>query len=140
MDAVASLHAAIEIVDNRYADLATAGAATFVADNVFNAVCIVGPAFTDWKNIDVKGLQAECWINGTSAGQGVSANLMGGPIETLTWLFDLWRRQNRTARQDWFISLGTMCMVQWLEDHVEKDGWDIRIEVDELGEAACRIV
>src|SRR5260370_28872827 len=50
LDAVDTLHPAIEIPDSRFADFVSAGAAQIIADNACAHLFVLGPATTaDWR-------------------------------------------------------------------------------------------
>src|SRR3954454_20239469 len=54
LDAVETLHPAIEIPDSRFADFAGAGEAQLIADNACAHLFVLGPATTsDWRSLDL---------------------------------------------------------------------------------------
>src|SRR3954447_5866941 len=54
LDAVDTLHPAIEIPDSRFADFAGAGEAQLIADNACAHLFVLGPATTaDWRSMDL---------------------------------------------------------------------------------------
>src|SRR3954462_2796651 len=54
LDAVDTLHPAIEIPDSRFSDFADAGEAHLVADNACAHLFVLGPATTsDWRSLDL---------------------------------------------------------------------------------------
>src|SRR5207244_11724364 len=54
LDAVDTLHPAIEIPDSRFADFAGAGEAQLIADNSCAHLFVLGPATTaDWRSMDL---------------------------------------------------------------------------------------
>src|SRR6202158_5210369 len=54
LDAVGTLHPAIEIPDSRFADFVTAGAAQIIADNACAHLFVLGaPATLDWRALDL---------------------------------------------------------------------------------------
>src|SRR5688572_4136028 len=48
--------AAIELVDDRYEDFATIGAATLIADNAFDAGSILGAPAPGWRQLNLGAL------------------------------------------------------------------------------------
>ncbi len=84
--AVDSFSAAIELVDDRYADWRALPAATLIADDFFARGAVVGAARRDWQELDLAGLGGEMWINGESVGQGRGRDILGHPLEALAWL------------------------------------------------------
>ncbi len=90
-EAVGSLHAAIEIVENRYGpppigDLAALGTPTLIADQVYHAACVLGPALADWRGLDLAALHGRISVNGALRDQGIGADLLGHPLRGLSWL------------------------------------------------------
>lgn len=120
---------AIEIVDNRYEDIATAGAATFAADNNFNAAIVLGAPVRDWRNLDLTSLQARTIIDDVEVATALSSQLMGHPLDALAWLANRYARLGRQLKAGHFVSLGTITPVQWIGQPCA-----IRIEIDDLGE------
>ncbi len=85
--AVGDLMAAIEIVENRYTDLAAVGTATMIGDQVYHAAAILGEAGTvDWRALDIGALNGRLVIDGHQRDEGVGADLMGHPFNCLAWL------------------------------------------------------
>jgi len=85
--AVGDLVAAIEIVENRYTDLAAVGTATMIGDQVYHAAAILGEAGTlDWRTLDIGALRGRLVIDGHQRDEGVGADLMGHPFNCLAWL------------------------------------------------------
>jgi len=86
-DAVGELFTAIEIVENRYGDLAELGTPTLIADQMFHAAAVVGdPGTTDWHRLDVAALPGRITVDGHIRGEGVGADLLGHPLNSLAWL------------------------------------------------------
>ncbi len=91
IEAVASLHAAIEIVENRYGpppigDLKAVGTPTLIADQVYHAACVLGPPGEGWRERDLAALEGRIMVDGTTRDQGISADLLGHPMRGLAWL------------------------------------------------------
>src|SRR3954447_13007427 len=86
LDAVDTLHPAIEIPDSRFADFVSAGAAQIIADNACAHLFVLGsPTSADWRSLDlieerpVVSLRAQQFI-------GYGKNVLGDPRVALTWL------------------------------------------------------
>ena len=84
--AVAAVMPAIEIVENRYAELAAFGTPSLIADQVFHASGVLGEALTDWRGLDLEGTRGEIFVDGESRGSGHGRDLLGGPLRALAWL------------------------------------------------------
>lgn len=85
--AVGDIVAAIEIVENRYEDLVKLGTPTLIADQVYHAAAVVGDAgIGDWRDLDLPTLPGRIVVDGHVRDQGVGADLMGHPLNSLAWL------------------------------------------------------
>jgi 2-keto-4-pentenoate hydratase len=87
IEAVATLHPAIEIPDSRFIDFTVVGAAQLIADNACAHYFVLGPATSaDWRSMDL----VEHAVMGTVAGRppvhGKGGNVLGDPRVALTWL------------------------------------------------------
>jgi 2-keto-4-pentenoate hydratase len=85
--AVGELFAAIEIVENRYGELLELGVPTLIADQVFHVAAVLGePAVEDWHTLDIGALRGRLVVDGHQRDTGVGADLMGHPMNCLSWL------------------------------------------------------
>jgi 2-keto-4-pentenoate hydratase len=84
--AVGALMAGIEIVENRYGDLAALGTPTLVADQVFHAGAVIGESVADWRALDRKALMGSIAVDGVVRDQGYGRDLLGDPFAGLAWL------------------------------------------------------
>lgn len=83
--AIASVHAAIEVVDSRIADWKITFADT-VADNGSSAFFVLADEGCSLSDVDLEGVQMEMEINGKVASSGVGAAVLGNPLNAVTWL------------------------------------------------------
>lgn len=84
--AVGEVMAAIEIVEKRYGDLSELGTPTLIADQVFHASGVLGPAIGDWRGLDLGASRGELFVDGASRGSGFGRDLLGHPMNALAWL------------------------------------------------------
>jgi len=85
--AVGDFVAGIEIVENRYGDLAAVGTPTLVADQMYHAVAVVGDqGGVDWRSLDVGALRGRISLDDGTADEGVTTDLLGHPLNGLAWL------------------------------------------------------
>ncbi|MBB4799272.1 2-keto-4-pentenoate hydratase [Brevundimonas bullata] len=85
MAAVASVHAAIEIVDSRIADWKITFADT-VADNGSSAFFVLADAGTPLAGLDLEGAAMAMSVNGAVVSTGVGAAALGNPLNAAAWL------------------------------------------------------
>lgn len=85
--AVASMHLAIESVGSRYTlGPVKSGVAQLSADHGGNFGLVYGPAIPDWQGVDLAQVVVTGYFDGQEIGQELGANVMGNPIDSLTWL------------------------------------------------------
>ncbi len=87
LDAVATLHPAIEVPDSRYEDFVTVGAAQLIADNACAHDFVLGEATTvDWRAMDLVEHKVTATVAGKLERDGKGANVLGDPRVALTWI------------------------------------------------------
>ena len=84
-EAVATVHAAIEIVDSRIADWKITFADT-VADNGSSAFFVLADAGLPLAGLDLEGAAMEMTVNGQTASTGIGAAALGNPLNAAAWL------------------------------------------------------
>ena len=107
LDAVDTLHPAIEIPDSRFAEFVSAGAAQIIADNACAHLFVLGSATSaDWRSLDlveerpVVGLRGQQFI-------GHGKNVLGDPRVALTWLANELRQLGVTLKAGRIVTTGT---------------------------------
>ncbi|MCP5395318.1 MAG: fumarylacetoacetate hydrolase family protein [Sphingomonadaceae bacterium] len=83
--AVATVHAAIEIVDSRIADWKISFADT-VADNGSSAFYVLAKDGFPLDGLDLEGAPMTMTINGAEASTGIGAAALGNPLNAAAWL------------------------------------------------------
>ncbi len=133
--AVAEVMAAIELVDERYQNYRTLGIPTLVADDFFNAGCVLGRPVSDWRHLDLAALTGRAEINGIEVGRGVGAMVLGHPLNALAWLANAQAEHGLPGlKAGEFVMLGSVVETQWLNA-----GDRVRIEISGLGEVRLDI-
>ena len=84
-EAVAAVHAAIEIVDSRIADWKISFADT-VADNGSSAFFVLAEQGMPLEGLDLEGAGMSMTINGEVVSTGIGAAALGNPLNAATWL------------------------------------------------------
>ena len=112
--AIASCFAAIELVDERYADYRTLGAATLIADNFFGAGCVLGPEDTAFDPMLLDRVRAGITINGRPAGEGSGRDILSHPLDAFIWLAENVATRGKPLRAGEFVLLGSVVQTQWL--------------------------
>lgn len=87
MDAVESLHVAIEVPDSRFTDFVTAGAPQLIADNACAHWFVLGPeAQASWRDLDLAAHPVRGRAGDGPWRLGSGANVLGDPRLALAWL------------------------------------------------------
>ena len=95
LDAVDTLHPAIELPDSRFEAFETAGAPQLIADDACAHQFVLGPATgASWRSLDLAQHRVVGSVVGSGAGsgaggverEGTGANVLGDPRLALTWL------------------------------------------------------
>lgn len=115
-EAVEAVMPAIEIVENRYADLAAFGASALIADQVFHAAAVLGEPVAEWRAVDFGPVRGRLSVDGAVRGEGLGRDLLGGPFEALAWLAGSAEAAAFGGlRAGQVVMLGSVCTPVWLE-------------------------
>jgi 2-keto-4-pentenoate hydratase len=107
LDAVDTLHPAIEIPDSRFADFAGAGEAQLIADNACAHLFVLGPATTaDWRSMDLIEHRPVITMRGEKF-IGHGRNVLGDPRAALAWLANELRQLGVTLKAGRVVTTGT---------------------------------
>lgn len=133
--AVAAVMASIEIVDDRYRDYRSLDVHTLIADDFFNAGCVLGERVRNWHNLDLAAIGGGMWVNGTKFGVGRGADILGHPLNALAWIARRWRELGVQPAAGTVVTLGSLVQTVWVDR-----GDRIEAEIEGLGTAALRLV
>ena len=135
LDAVETLHPAIEIPDSRYSDFVNVGAAQLIADNACASWFVLGPATNaDWRKHDLASHAVKVWQNDGHVADGCGANVLGDPRIALTWIANELRTQNIGLLAGEVVTTGTCVLPQPISP-----GDSIRADFGEFGSAVADI-
>src|SRR5262249_23631793 len=132
-EAVEACMASIELIDDQNADYKQADALNLIANNAWNAGCVLGPPVTDWRRLDLAALRGRMLIDGKELGRGVGADVLGHPFEALAWLANTLAERGRPLRAGMVVSTGSIVSTKW-----PKPGETVTVEIEGLGEAVAR--
>jgi 2-keto-4-pentenoate hydratase len=107
LDAVDTLHPAIEIPDSRFADFVSAGAAQIIADNACAHLFVLGaPTTANWRAFDLVEEKPVITLRGQRY-IGHGKNVLGDPRVALAWLANELRELGVTLRAGEVVTTGT---------------------------------
>ncbi len=85
MDAIASAHVAMEIVDSRLADAEAAGHLWRLADHMVNGALVIGDPIVGWRELDFPGLTARVLSDGQVLAESVGQPPLDDLFHCLPW-------------------------------------------------------
>jgi 2-keto-4-pentenoate hydratase len=107
LDAVDTLHPAIEIPDSRFRDFVGAGPAQIIADNACAHLFVLGPPTrADWRAMDLVEERPVIAMRGEKF-VGHGKNVLGDPRVALTWLANELRQLGITLKAGRIVTTGT---------------------------------
>jgi 2-oxo-3-hexenedioate decarboxylase/2-keto-4-pentenoate hydratase len=127
-EAVEAMMAGMEIVDDRYVDYKSMDTPTLIADDFFDAGCVLGAAVTDWRALDLSALTGVTLLDGVEVGRGRGADVMGHPFEALAWLANNLAHRGQHLRAGEFVFTGSVVETKWVNR-----GQRVTMRIDGLG-------
>ncbi len=108
LDAVATMHPAIEIPDSRYEEFTKVGAAQLIADNACAHYFMLGQATSEqWRKADLAGQEVTGFVSDGPAQPGIGSNVLGDPRVALTWLVNELSRNGMALKVGEVVTTGT---------------------------------
>lgn len=104
--AIASVHPAIEVVEDRYIDWPTLDLPTMVADDFFHRAVVLGPALDAGSLADLPGRLCH---TGHPDVTGAGRDILGDPLAALVWLAG-----HTPLQAGALVLLGSLVKTQWL--------------------------
>ncbi|MGH9239805.1 MAG: 2-keto-4-pentenoate hydratase [Vicinamibacterales bacterium] len=144
LDAVATLHPAIEVPDSRFDDFTVVGAPQLIADNACAHLFVLGPpAPSAWREIDLVEHRVIGDVGRPFMGrwepsltrEGKGANVLGDPRVALAWLANELSGLGITLKAGEVVTTGT-CLVPL----PIAPGVDVNADFGTLGSVSARIV
>jgi 2-keto-4-pentenoate hydratase len=107
LDAVDTLHPAIEIPDSRFADFVNAGEPQIIADNACAHLFVLGkPATANWRALDLAEEKPIITLGGQRY-VGHGRNVLGDPRLALAWLVNELRQLGLALKAGQVVTTGT---------------------------------
>jgi 2-keto-4-pentenoate hydratase len=111
LQAVDTLHPAIEVPDSRYDDFTIVGAAQLIADDACADYFVLGSASpATWRTIDLSRHRVTGRVDNKTPHEGTGANVLGDPRIALTWLVNELSALGVTLAAGQVVTTGT-CVV-----------------------------
>jgi 2-keto-4-pentenoate hydratase len=111
--AVESCMAAIEVLEDLRHDYKRLTAAAMVVGNVWNAGCVLAAPVADWRRLDLAAVTYQLTINGSEIGTGKGNDVMGNPLNALTWLANKLAADGRPLKRGMVVMTGSTVPIQF---------------------------
>ena len=136
-DAVGSVMAAFELIDDRQADYRQLApqVLSLVADNVWNAGVVLGRPQADWRMLDLAAARGAVSINGQMVGEGYGRDVLGHPLASLTWLVNMLATRGKSLVQGAIVITGSIVTPKFVHA-----GDQVEAVVDGLGDVQLSVV
>jgi len=128
LDAVASLHAAIEVVDTRLPAWQDASALWKLADNQSNGFFVLGSGTESWRHLDLVNATVHLEVDGGIVADRRGGNAAGDPLRLLHWAVNHCCRHRGGLRCGDVITTGTYTGIHFLEGPA-----DVHAEFPDIG-------
>ena len=106
-ESISAVLPSIELVDSRFKDWTIVGVKNLIADNAVHAHWIYGEEINNLNSINFNNHSVDLLINGKLIDKGNSNNVMGNPINSLTWLINNLALSGKSLPKNSYISTGT---------------------------------
>ena len=133
-DAVSAMMAAIELVDDRYENYSNLSAPTLIADDFFNAGAVLGKENKNWRSLDLKKIMGTLFIDNKQHSRGISADILGDPMEALAWLANHRAGLGKPLRSGDFVLLGSVTQTVFIEESAF-----VEVDLEGLGKASVEL-
>ena len=124
--------ASIEVVDDRWDDYKTIGTPSLIADDFFGLGAVFGSPVMLY-GLDLTKICGFMTVNGNPVGSGRGSDIMGHPLNALTWLANSLAARGLDIRAGAYVSLGSIVQTVW----VNKSDV-VAIDIMKLGKAEAR--
>lgn len=112
---------AIELISPSFKDFETVGALANIADLGATDGLVLQEANDYVPKLDLRDLKLTMNVNKSPAGEGVGGDVLGDPVQALTWLANELSRRNLPLTEGMIVSTGTCTGLVWLEPGQQVD-------------------
>ena len=131
--AIASAHAAIELVESRYSGMVPY--LSRLADNQTHGGLVFGPPVLDWPEREIARLPVVMTIDGIEVGRAIGGNPSGDPLRQVVWLANHLREHNRFIAEGALVTTGSTTGLALAGPHAT-----VRVAFEGFGAAEARFV
>ena len=122
-ESISAVLPSIELVDSRYKDWTSIGVNNLIADNAVHAHWVFGDLVEDLNFFNFNNHSVDLFINDEFIEKGNSSNVMGNPINSLTWLINNMALVGKSLPKNYYVSTGTCTKAIPISegDHIKAD-------------------
>ena len=129
-DSIVGICDSIELVDSRWRDFSRVSTPLLVAENFFNAGCVLStPRAVDPNTMEQ--LVGTLIINDETIGSGSGRDILGHPLAALGWLAGHQIEQGIPIRENDVVTLGSVVKSVWIDA-----GDEVRVILSDVGEVS----
>jgi len=134
-EAVEACLASIELIEDHGCDAyKEVGARGLIANNAWNAGCVLGPPVTELRKLDLATATGTMTINDKEVGRGRGGDVLGGhPLHVLAFVANTLSQRGRGLSRGMIIQTGSVVATQW-----PRRGDEVKVTFTGLGEARAR--
>jgi 2-keto-4-pentenoate hydratase len=130
--AIASVMAAIEVVEDRYLDYRALDVPTLIADDFFHYGCVLGAEIEPIDPGALSNVSATMAINQMEVGHGLGTDILGNPLLALAWLANHCVFYGTPLRAGDIVLLGSLVQTRWVAP-----GDTVEVHNDLLGDVSA---
>lgn len=128
LGAVDALVLAVEVPDSRYADFASVGVPSLVADAMCGGHFVLGPVIDEWPELELPAQRARLIVGDQEVSSGTGAAVLGDPRAALAWM------ANQVLARGWELRAGDVVLTGASAAPIEVKAGDVVLaEFDGLG-------
>tara|TARA_Y100000590_G_scaffold389256_1_gene464151 strand:+ start:1059 stop:1859 length:801 start_codon:yes stop_codon:yes gene_type:complete len=106
-NSISAVLPSIELVDSRYNDWTSVGVNNLIADNAVHAHWVFGKSIKNLGLFDFSNHSVKLFINDKLIEEGNASNVMGNPINSLTWLINNLALVGKKLPKNHYVTTGT---------------------------------
>src|SRR5258708_699888 len=122
----------IELIEDHACDqYKLVGGCGLIANNAWNAGCVLRSAMTHWGSVDLAAITGAMSINGVELGRGRGRDVMDGhPLHALAWVANAVAARGKPLKRGMIVQTGSVVATQY-----PKPGDTVTVSFAGLGEA-----
>jgi 2-keto-4-pentenoate hydratase len=132
--AVESAMAAIELIEDLRYDYKRLDAPALVAGNAWNAGVVLGEPQRHWRGLDLATVRGSLRINGHEVGTGIGGDVMGHPLNALSWLANKLAAAGTPLKRGMVVMTGSIVSTRY-----PAAGDEVEVEISGLGRAGLAL-